>query len=71
MTPEHMERALARGREQLAMIDALESTEDFMDGPFRASRQYEDWSGRDYANRRRQLEMAMNDVRREQARRNP
>lgn len=70
LTCQQLRDGLARGAAQLAALDALEAAEDFTpQGPFPLSKGYEEWSGRDYAERRRLLNLAMSDTRREQARR--
>lgn len=70
LSDQQLRDGLERGAKQLAVLDALEASEDFApSGPFPLSKQYEEWSGRDYAERRRLLNLAMSDTRREQDRR--
>lgn len=70
MTDDHIARALERGKEQLRALDVLERAEDLCpSGPFPLSKSYESWSGKDYAYRRQQLNVAITDVEAERARR--
>lgn len=70
MTGAQLKAAIEKGKSQLLLIDALEASEDFEHGTERhASKKYEQWSGADYSNRRRMLNVAIHDCEHELAHR--